>query len=89
MGTLSESFDFAINEQCYGFGNACMVYETTFLAAGKPVFNQEYATIGDGGSVGEQDYINAACPYFQSQQISSLWKRGLNLDGQGVRICTP
>lgn len=87
--TLSEIFDFAINEQCYGFGNQCAVYETTFLAADKPVFNQEYAASGGGGSVSEQDYINAACPYFQSQQISSLWKRGLNLDGQGVTICAP
>jgi len=40
---LAESFDLAINEQCHQYGE-CSGY-AAFVAAGKPVFNAEYAGI--------------------------------------------
>ncbi|MFK8080495.1 MAG: endo alpha-1,4 polygalactosaminidase [Granulosicoccus sp.] len=84
---LVDFFDFAVNEQCFAFGNECTAYESTFLDAGKPVFAQEYGQSGDGGQTTEARFINEACPYFQNQYISALWKQTLNLDGQGVRVC--
>ncbi|CAN0288954.1 unnamed protein product [Ectocarpus fasciculatus] len=38
---LVNKFDFALNEECHEW-NECVVYEDTFLAEGKPVFNVEY-----------------------------------------------
>jgi len=40
---LAEYFDLAINEQCHQYGE-CEAYNA-FVAAGKPVFNAEYARI--------------------------------------------
>lgn len=42
LDALSAAFDFAVNEQCHEF-NECAAY-TGFIAAGKPVFNAEYAS---------------------------------------------
>lgn len=41
IGELVEHFDFAVNEQCFEYGE-CDAY-ANFTAAGKPVFNAEYA----------------------------------------------
>ncbi|MFK7859006.1 MAG: endo alpha-1,4 polygalactosaminidase [Granulosicoccus sp.] len=87
LSELVDYFDFAVNEQCFAYGNECTAYESTFLAAGKPVFAQEYGQSGDGGQTSETRFLNEACPYFQNEYISALWKRTLNLDGQGVLIC--
>ncbi len=84
---LVSEFDFAINEQCYAFDNECVAYESTFLAAGKAVFSQEYGSNGGGGGITESEFTTAACPYFKSQNISSLWKQALNVDGQNVTVC--
>jgi hypothetical protein len=85
---LQNDFDFAVNEQCFAYGNECTLYETTFLAANKAVFNQEYAyTPADDGSIGQTAYLNQVCPYFKGQGISSLWKQGLNLNGNAVTPC--
>ena len=91
VSTLEDEFDFAVNEQCYAYGAECEVYEATFLAADKPVFNQEYYAPENepDGSVTQAEYQNDACPYFLARDISSLWKSGLNLDGQGVVQCRP
>ncbi|MFK7886800.1 MAG: endo alpha-1,4 polygalactosaminidase [Gammaproteobacteria bacterium] len=86
---LLDAFDFAVNEQCFAFGNECVAYESTFLAAGKAVFNQEYGDNSDGGGLSQADYLNLACPYFLNQGISSLWKDSLALDGVGVVQCMP
>ncbi|MDE1464299.1 endo alpha-1,4 polygalactosaminidase [Spartinivicinus poritis] len=37
---LVDYFDFAVNEQCFAYSNECIRYESTFLKAGKAVFNQ-------------------------------------------------
>lgn len=89
LATLVGEFDFAVNEQCYAYGE-CGGYTSTFLAQDKPVFNQEYLDPDDaGGSVSKTTYQGAACTYFRGQRIASLWKSGLNLDGQGVAQCQP
>lgn len=85
LNSLLEYFDFAVNEQCFGYGNECIQYESTFLKAGKAVFNQEYGGV-DGG-VSRNKYKKSACSYFKSQKISSLWKNGTNLDGGKVLEC--
>ncbi|CAN0235229.1 unnamed protein product, partial [Scytosiphon promiscuus] len=41
VSILVDAFDFALNEECHEW-NECGVYEDTFLAEGKPVFNVEY-----------------------------------------------
>lgn len=90
VGHLSElvaDFDFAVNEQCFAYGNECTAYESTFTAAGKAVFVQEYGQSGDEGQTSGNEFLNVACPYFQSQFMSALWKQTLNLDGQGVKVC--
>jgi hypothetical protein len=90
---LLSDFDFAVNEQCYAYSVECSSYETTFLSQDKAVFNQEYnypATGDPGlddGRITQTAYNNQACPYFRSKGISSLWKSGLNLNGNGVVIC--
>lgn len=38
---MHQYFDFALNEECFQW-DECEVYESTFLADGKPVFNVEY-----------------------------------------------
>lgn len=38
---MHRDFDFALNEECFQW-DECDVYEDTFLAEGKPVFNVEY-----------------------------------------------
>lgn len=86
IGDLLDDFDFAVNEQCYAY-DECEVYLTTFLARNKAVFNQEYG--GSGGGVSQTVYTTQACPYFRSNNISSLWKAGFNLDGNGVLVCHP
>ena len=88
---LQNDFDFAVNEQCFAYGRECGVYETTFLAANKPLFNQEYDAPAEepDGSVSRATFEGTACAYFRSKQIASLWKSGLNLDGQGVVQCQP
>ncbi len=89
LNDLKNDFDFAVNEQCYAYGE-CGGYTSTFLAQNKPVFNQEYLDPDDtGGSVGKTTYQGAACTYFRGQQIASLWKSGLNLNGQDVVQCQP
>ena len=89
LGDLKNDFDFAVNEQCYAYGE-CGTYTGTFLAQNKPVFNQEYLDPDDAeGSVSKATYQGAACTYFRGRQIASLWKRGLNLNGQGVVQCQP
>ena len=85
LGDLKDDFDFAVNEQCYAYGE-CGGYTSTFLAQNKPVFNQEYLDPDDAeGSVSKTTFQGAACTYFRGQQIASLWKSGLNLNGQGRR----
>lgn len=86
---LVKYFDFAVNEQCFAYDNECVLYESTFLAAGKPVFNQEYGGSASEGGLSRTEYIRDACSYFRSQGISSLWKQTLNLDGRGVVQCSP
>ena len=88
---LQNDFDFAVNEQCFAYDRECSVYETTFLAANKPVFNQEYDAPAEepDGSVTRATFEGTACAYFRSRQIAALWKTGLNLDGQGVVPCWP
>lgn len=89
LNDLKNDFDFAVNEQCYAYGE-CGAYANTFLGQNKPVFNQEYLDPEDaGGSVSKATYQGAACTYFRGQQIASLWKPGLNLNGQGVVQCQP
>ena len=89
LGDLKNDFDFAVNEQCYAYGE-CGTYTNTFLAQNKPVFNQEYLDPDDAeGSVSKATFQGAACTHFRGQQIASLWKRGLNLNGQGVVQCQP
>ncbi|SJN58872.1 hypothetical protein VR7878_03089 [Vibrio ruber DSM 16370] len=87
LDALVDHFDFAVNEQCYAYGIECVDYQGTFLAKGKPVFNQEYYTNGREGEIDKSTFISSACRYFQSVGISSLWKTGYALDGVGVRSC--
>ena len=91
VATLENEFDFAVNEQCYAYDRECSVYEGSFLSANKSVFNQEYDAPAEepDGSVTRAAYQGTACAYFQSRQIASLWKAGLNLSGQGVVQCQP
>ena len=89
LGDLKNDFDFAVNEQCYAYGE-CGTYTNTFLAQNKPVFNQEYLDPDDAeGSVSKATFQGAACTYFRGQRVASLWKSGLNLNGQGVVQCQP
>ena len=89
LGDLKDDFDFAVNEQCYAYSE-CSGYTSTFLAQNKPVFNQEYLDPDDAeGNVSKTTFQGAACTYFRGQQIASLWKSGLNLNGQGVVQCQP
>ena len=87
LNDLVADFDFAVNEQCYAFGNECVLYENNFLAAGKAVFNQEYFEAGGEGVVSQSEYENMACPNFLAMKISSLWKVSFDLDGRNVVIC--
>lgn len=87
VSQLVNAFDFALNEQCFGY-NECDLYEDTFLAQNKAVFNQEYGG-SDEGSINQAQYHNQACPYFQNRRISSLWKFNFDLDGQNVIQCQP
>lgn len=89
LNDLVFSFDFAISEQCYAYGNECQSYEVTFLNNNKAVFNQEYYTSGKVGETDLDTYKNLACPYFISVKISSLWKMTYDLDGVGVVTCNP
>ncbi|WP_428774522.1 endo alpha-1,4 polygalactosaminidase [Vibrio sp.] len=84
---LEPFFDFAINEQCFAYGNECTDYEDNFLKNNKAVFNQEYYTRGSGGEIDEYTFQYTACPYFEDVKISSLWKEGYELDGVGVVRC--
>jgi hypothetical protein len=63
---LQPSFDWALNEQCKQYGECGTL--STFINAGKAVFNAEYS--GSGSSV---------CPSMVSSKISSIIKN-LDLD---------
>jgi len=63
---LQPSFDWALNEQCYEY-NECSSL-TTFITAGKAVFNTEYS--GTAAKI---------CPYMVGLKFSSLLK-SLDLD---------
>lgn len=91
VGDLQNAFDFAVDEQCFAYDRACAVYETNFLAATKPVFNQEYDPPAEepDGSASRATFEGTACAYFRSRQIATLRKTSLNLDGQGVVRCQP
>ena len=86
---LVNHFDFAVNEQCFAYDNECAEYESTFLAARKPVLYQEYGSSADNGGLSRSAYLRDACNYFRCQGISSQWKQTLNLDGKGVVQCVP
>ncbi|ENO15770.1 polysaccharide hydrolase [Marinobacter nanhaiticus D15-8W] len=88
LDALAEHFDFAVNEQCYAYGNECVLYEDTFLAAGKAVFNQEYYEEGSEGELTRTEFLNNACPYFLNAGISGLWSRGYDLDGTSALACS-
>ncbi|WP_026179816.1 endo alpha-1,4 polygalactosaminidase [Hahella ganghwensis] len=87
LDELVDHYDFAVNEQCFAYGNECVLYEDTFLAAGKAVFNQEYYEDGAEGEIGQAQFLNNACAYFLSAGISALWKQGYDLDGRNVMTC--
>ncbi|MEQ1688673.1 MAG: endo alpha-1,4 polygalactosaminidase, partial [Sphingopyxis sp.] len=55
---LQPDFDFAVNEQCHEF-DECGGY-STFIAAGKPVFNAEYHARYERNSGGARDSLCAA-----------------------------
>ncbi|MCA2418850.1 MULTISPECIES: endo alpha-1,4 polygalactosaminidase [Vibrio] len=84
---LVDYFDYAINEQCFAYGNECTTYEENFLKQNKAVFNQEYYTRGRGGEIDEYTFQYSACPYFTEVKISSNWKVGYALDGKDVVRC--
>ncbi|CAE6900432.1 hypothetical protein ACOMICROBIO_FLGHMIGD_01422 [Vibrio sp. B1FLJ16] len=84
---LVDYFDYAINEQCFAYGNECTTYEDNFLKQNKAVFNQEYYTRGKGGEIDEYTFQYTACPYFKDVKISSNWKVGYALDGKEVVRC--
>jgi len=88
LNELVTDFDFAVNEQCYAYGNECVSYEDTFLKNNKAVFVQEYYEDGSEGEISRQEFENNACPYFLEAGISALWKEGFNLDGENVLSCS-
>lgn len=63
---MHRDFDFALNEECFQW-DECDVYEDTFLAEGKPVFNVEYKNNMD------------QCDQALAMNIDSIVKN-LNLD---------
>jgi hypothetical protein len=69
-GSLRGSFDFAVNEQCFQYSECGTL--TSFIAAGKPVFNVEYR--GATGSF---------CPKARALKFSSIFKH-MNLDAYRV-----
>ncbi|ELC0657914.1 endo alpha-1,4 polygalactosaminidase [Vibrio fluvialis] len=87
LAQLVGDYDFAVSEQCYAYGIQCADYESTFLAQGKAVFNQEYYTDGQAGEIDETTFMYSACAYYKSVGISSLWKEGYQLDGMRVKSC--
>ena len=88
LGELVEYFDFAVNEQCYAYGNECVGYEDTFLKQNKAVFVQEYYEDGSEGEISQQDFETDACSYFLDVGISALWQQGFNLNGEKVVSCS-
>ncbi|CAM3037406.1 endo alpha-1,4 polygalactosaminidase [Vibrio mytili] len=84
---LVDYFDYAINEQCFAYGNECTTYEDNFLKQNKAVFNQEYYTRGRGGEIDKYTFQYTACPYFKDVKISSNWKVGYALDGSDIVRC--
>jgi|TARA_R100001369_G_scaffold59915_1_gene86862 hypothetical protein len=88
LNELVNDFDFAVNEQCYAYGNECVSYEDTFLKNNKAVFVQEYYEDGSEGEISQQEFESNACSYFLDVGISALWKEGFNLDGENVLSCS-
>ncbi|WP_431686346.1 endo alpha-1,4 polygalactosaminidase [Hahella sp. NBU794] len=88
LQALAPYFDFAVNEQCYAWGNECVAYENTFLSAGKAVFNQEYYKKGEEGIITKEQFLGNACSYFVSAGISALWRQSFELNG-GTSLSCP
>ena len=88
LDELVNYFDFAVNEQCYAYGNECIHYEDNFLKNKKAVFVQEYYEDGSEGETSKEEFKSNACPYYLAVGISALWKEGFNLDGKDVLSCS-
>ncbi|MEJ2046027.1 MAG: endo alpha-1,4 polygalactosaminidase [Reinekea sp.] len=88
LAELTSHFDFAINEQCYAWGNECVAYEDTFLSVDKAVFNQEYYEQGEEGIITKAQFLGNACSYFVSVNISALWREGFELNGGSSLSCS-
>jgi hypothetical protein len=84
---LAPYFDFAVNEQCYAFGNECVAYESTFISADKAVFNQEYHDDSGQGMITEEQFLSNACSYFFGAGISAIWQEGVDLEGGEFLFC--
>ena len=66
MAQLEPDFDFAINEQCFEYGECAMLQP--FIAAGKAVFNAEYTMD-----------TSSFCAQAKAQGISAI-RKNLDLD---------
>ena len=73
LGDLVDSFDWALNEECYAY-NECETYTSTFIQAGKAVFHAEYVVEGELGAV---------CAVTKPLQLSTLIKH-IELDAYRV-----
>jgi Glycoside-hydrolase family GH114 len=76
LPALVDSFDWALNEECYTY-NECDAYTSTFIKAGKAVFHAEYVNAGQLGNV---------CAVTKPLQISTIIK---NIELDAYRLACP
>src|SRR5205085_2177089 len=69
LADLVDSFDWALNEQCYDY-NECDGYSNTFIAAGKAVLNAQYNALSQ---------LNDICAVTKPLGLSTILKNQ-NLD---------
>ncbi len=76
LGALVDSFDWALNEECFTY-KECAAYTPTFIQAGKAVFHAEYVDAGQLGAV---------CAVTKPLQISTIIK---NIELDAYRVACP
>ncbi len=76
LGALVDSFDWALNEECFTY-KECGTYAPTFIQAGKAVFHAEYVNAGQLGAV---------CAVTKPLQISTIIK---NIELDAYRVACP
>jgi hypothetical protein len=76
LGDLVDSFDWALNEECFTYSE-CDTYAPTFIQAGKAVFHAEYVDAGELATV---------CAVTKPLMISTIVK---NIELDAFRLACP